>query len=270
VDLITPVPVETVKLLKALKGLTVHTGPARAPLWIGLNIARKPFDDVRVRQAVAGYGINREEIAKNAFFGYVQPLVSITPPGAEGHLDLTNMYPYNPEKARALLKEAGFDEKNPLKYTILIIPLDPAFATIATLMQAQLKKIGVDLRIELVDKLTWLDRVLRTGEFEQALIDSVAVVRTDAFSYLAEAGAPWNLSKHADYKVNELFHKLRITTDPAAQLEIDHALQKYLAENLYWISASGYPFVVATNDYVKGYEYRGQIKMRLEQVWLAK
>jgi peptide/nickel transport system substrate-binding protein len=74
------------------------------------------FQDVRVRRAVLEYGMDRHAISKTALLGLAQPLWSFMPPGSRGHLDFAEQFPYDPGKARALLKEAGYDEKNPLRY----------------------------------------------------------------------------------------------------------------------------------------------------------
>jgi ABC-type transport system substrate-binding protein len=75
-----------------------------------LNLPYSPFKDVQVRRALLGYGIERQVIAKTAFLGQAQPLWSFVPAGSRGHIDFGEQFPYDPEKAKARLKEAGFDQ----------------------------------------------------------------------------------------------------------------------------------------------------------------
>ena len=82
--------------LEKSAGIRLVTGPSMAPTVALLNLRVKPFDDVRARRAVGGYGIDREEIAKVVFHGRVQPLVSVLPPGVPDAINLNEMYPYNP------------------------------------------------------------------------------------------------------------------------------------------------------------------------------
>jgi peptide/nickel transport system substrate-binding protein len=77
---------------------------------VTLNHRQPPFKDVRMRRALLGYGIDRRVIAKTALLGQAQPPWSVVPPGSRGHIDFGGQFPYDPEKAKALPKEAGFDQ----------------------------------------------------------------------------------------------------------------------------------------------------------------
>jgi ABC-type transport system substrate-binding protein len=64
---------------------------------------------------------------------------------SRGHIDFGEQFPYDPEKANALLKEAGFDQKNPLRYAIMTHAAEAACPTTATIMKTQNAKLGVEL-----------------------------------------------------------------------------------------------------------------------------
>ena len=125
VDFVNLVPIEHVERLSKDPKMRVLRGPETATIFLVANNGRKPFDDVRVRQATIGYGIDRRVIAKSALLGLASPLVSFVPQGTLGHKDFLELYPYNPDRAKALLKEAGFDERNPLKYTLMTHAANP-------------------------------------------------------------------------------------------------------------------------------------------------
>jgi glutathione transport system substrate-binding protein len=144
IDFIMRVPMQQVPLLEKSPGIKVVTGPEMAPTIALLNIRVKPFDDVRARRAVGGYGLDRVEIAKVAFQGRAKPLVSVVPPGVPDAIDLNEMYPYRPDEAKRLLKGLGFDAKNPLKFTMLIPNQDVTMADVAALIKNQMAKIGVE------------------------------------------------------------------------------------------------------------------------------
>ena len=113
VDILQRVNPQHVPIVERAKGIQVVTAPARMPLVCYMNQRRPPFNDVRARRAIGGFGLNREEVARTVFQGRANPLVSMIAEGVQDHLNLNEMYPYDPEKAMALLKEAGYDEKNP-------------------------------------------------------------------------------------------------------------------------------------------------------------
>ena len=124
---------------------------------------------MRARRAIGGYGIDRAEIAKVAFQGRAKPLVSVLAPGVQDAIDLNEMYPYRPDEAKRLLKELGYDAKNPLRFTILISNQDMTMSDVAALIKNQLTKIGVEAKITLVDEVTRVDRVLVKHDFEMVV-----------------------------------------------------------------------------------------------------
>ena len=124
---------------------------------------------MRVRRALLGYGIDRQAIAKTALLGQAQPLWSFVPPGSRGHIDFGEQFPYDPEKAKALLKEAGFDQKNPLRYAIMTHGAEAAFPTIATIMKTQYAKLGVEVTVDVIDRPIFLRRLTRDRDWEQTV-----------------------------------------------------------------------------------------------------
>ena len=76
------------------------------------------------------------------------------PPACQDAIDLNEMYPYRPDEAKRLLKELGYDEKNPLRFTILIANQDTTMSDVAALIKNQMAKIGVEAKITLVDAVT--------------------------------------------------------------------------------------------------------------------
>src|SRR5216684_8190546 len=173
IDFITRVPMQQVPLLEKSPGMKVVTGPEMAPTIALLNMRVKPFDNVRARRAVGGYGIDRAEIAKVAFHGRTKPLVSVLPPGVPDAIDLNELYPYKSDEAKRLLKELGYDEKNPLRFTILISNQDTTMADIAALVKNQMAKIGVEAKITLLDDTAVVDRLLVKHDFDM-LVSSFA------------------------------------------------------------------------------------------------
>ena len=82
---------------------------------------------------------------------------------------MNEMYLYRPDEAKRLLKELGYDEKNPLRFTILISNQDMTMSDVVALIKNQMAKIGVEAKIQLVDAVTMVDRILVKHDFEMAV-----------------------------------------------------------------------------------------------------
>jgi ABC-type transport system substrate-binding protein len=270
IDLVTRVTVRNVPIVEKVPGIVLRTGPDRAPVIALVNMRHKPFDDLRVRKAIAGYGIDRAEIARVVYLGKTKPLVSIIPEGVQDYLDLNELYPYDPAKAKALLREAGYDAKNPLRYTLVTNNDDIAFADIAAMMKEQLAKVGVEIKIEIMDKSTWLDKVIRRYDFEQTLEDFAALMDINHRSFSFFPGAPSDYVGLKDERPAELIRQWRRTMDPAERRRISHEIQRVMAENLYWINICGSPYFQAHRDYVQGYPFYNELYMFYETTWLKK
>src|SRR5499426_867227 len=169
IDFMVFVPIQQALLLEKSPGITVITGKEMAPTVSFLNMRVKPFDDVRARRAVGGYGLDRAEIAKVAFHGRSKPLVSVLAQGVPDAIDLNEMYPYNPEEAKRLLKELGYNAQHPLQFTILVSNHDSTLADVAALVKTQLAKIGVEAKINLMDLTAVIDRFVVKHDFDMCV-----------------------------------------------------------------------------------------------------
>src|SRR5438105_12391239 len=134
---------DMVQTLKGTPGVKVLDTPAlEAQRW-HFQLARETVKDPRVRKAVS-LAINRDVIIKDLLLGYARPVVSPIPPGLIGHTNL-GQKPYDPEKARQLLKEAG-QSKLTLDF-VLMKDLYPKQLEIAQAVAAMLGEVGVKVNI---------------------------------------------------------------------------------------------------------------------------
>src|SRR5713226_5461918 len=270
IDFITRVPMQQVPLLEKNSGIKVVTGPEMAPTIALLNMRVKPFDDVRARRAVGGYGLDRVEIAKVAFQGRAKPLVSIVPPGVPDAIDLNEMYPYRPDEAKRLLKELGFDEKNPLKFTILVGNQDAVMPDVAALIKNQMAKIGVEAKIQLVDQTAAVDRVLVKHDFDMH-ISSFANLRD-----INQRSVSFFKGRQSDYmgiddpKLEAMVHQWRRALDPEKRKAISADIQRRLADQLEWVNVTTYPFFEAYRHTVKNFPFYNRAYLFFDTTWLEK
>jgi peptide/nickel transport system substrate-binding protein len=271
VDFANYIPREHVERLVKDPHMQVFRGKDMQRVQSFFNLLKPAFQEVRVRKALLGYGIDRQAIAKTALLGQAQPLWSFVPPGGTDHIDFGEIYPYNPDKAQALLKEAGFDDKNPLRYTLMTHGAEPALPTIATIMKTQLAKIGVEVTVEVLDRPIFLRRQTKDRDWDQTLNFSGAVSDSYTISRLIDTRAGNNTSNHDDKHVDALIDRLREAPTEEEYLKAGHELQRYVvAEKMYYLSVSTLPFLQAARTYVKGYENLYGLKIRFETTWLDK
>jgi ABC-type transport system substrate-binding protein len=270
IDFITRVPMQQVPILERSPDITLVTGPAMIPTVGLLNLRGKPFNDLRVRRAIGGYGLDRAEIAKVAFQGRAQPLVSVLPPGVPDAINLNEMYPHKPEEAKRLLKEAGYDAQHPVQFTILISNQDVTMANIAALIKNQMAKIGVDAKINLVDDTAFVDRLLVKHDFEMAVSQFANLVDINQRSVSFFKGQQSDYMGINDPQLEDLVHQWRRTLDPEKRKAISADIQRRLADQLEWVNITTYPYFEAYRQTVKNFPFYNQAYQFFETTWLQK
>jgi len=159
---------QALKQFQADKRFTVEIGSTAGKGIMAINNKRKPFDDVRVRRALM-HAIDRKAFIDGVLEGLGKPIGSHFAPTDAGYVDLTGVYPYDPEKAKALLKEAGVAA--PLNVTLTLPP--PQYARKGgEVVAAMLAKVGVVAKIENVEWAQWLGGTFK-GNFDLTIINHV-------------------------------------------------------------------------------------------------
>jgi ABC-type transport system substrate-binding protein len=270
VDFANWIPSEHVERLTKDPQLQVIRGRDAQRAQTYFNLRKPAFQDVRVRRALLGYGIDRHAIAKTALLGLAQPLWSFVPPGAKGHIDFGDQFAYDPETAKTLLKEAGYDEKNPLRYTLMTNAAEASLPTIATIMKTQYAKLGVEVMVEVLDRPLFLRRLTRDRDWDQLLNLSGGSFDTYSATRLIDTRAGNNSSNHQDERVDVLIDRLREASTEEAFLHAGYELQRYVTDNMLFQSITTLPFTQAARTYVKGYENLYGYKIRFETTWIDK
>jgi peptide/nickel transport system substrate-binding protein len=270
IDFLQRVNPQHVPIIERAKGVVLETAPERMPLVCFMNMRNPPFNDVRVRQAIGGYGLNRKQIAQTVFQNRATPLVSILPPGVQDYLDLNEMYPYDPEKAKALLKEAGHGPDNPVEFELILNNDAPFFSDAATLMKSQYEQIGVKMKLTMLDKPAWLDRFNIKYDYQMAMEDFGALVDINQRSVSFFRDAKSNYGGLESPEIEDLTMKWRREPDEAKRTEITHDIQRAFAKDMLWCNVTGSPYFQAYQDYVKGYHFMNQLYVRWETTWLDK
>jgi glutathione transport system substrate-binding protein len=139
---INAVPYSMAEVVKADRNLSLAESEAIYTFWVAMNIQKKPFNDLRVRQAM-NYAINKEAIIRAVLRGHGKPADSPLAPRVWGYTPVKT-YPYDPAKAKALLAEAGYP--NGFK-TLLRGNNQTDAKEIVVAIQGQLKQVGVEAEV---------------------------------------------------------------------------------------------------------------------------
>ena len=194
---------------------------SRAKTILAINNKKKPLDDVRVRRAIAA-AIDRKAVIEGAGDGYGAPIGSHYVPGAFGFVDTTGINPFNIEKAKALLAEAGI--KTPLELSLKLPP--PAYARQGgEVIAAQLAKIGIIAKIENVEWAQWLSGTYTNKNYDLTIISHVEPFDLGNF---AKPGYYWGYESPA---FNTLFDKIKASPRPADRAKLLGDAQRMLAND---------------------------------------
>jgi peptide/nickel transport system substrate-binding protein len=189
----------------------------------GMNNAKKPFDDVRVRRALM-HAIDRKALVEGAYSGFGKPIGSFFSPNHPAFVDTTNVVPYDVEKAKALLKEAGYG--NGLSITIKTPQMAYASRS-AELISAMLSEVGVELKIIPTEfPAKWIEEVFKNKDYDVTIVSHTEPLDIDIFA---------RDSYYFNYK-NDKFKALLAeagkTTDEKARFAKYAEAQKILAEDV--------------------------------------
>ncbi|HEV7369656.1 ABC transporter substrate-binding protein [Arenibaculum sp.] len=220
---------ESVALLEGDPQFQVVAGTTEGETILAFNHSRPPFDDVRVRRAIA-HAIDRQEVVDGAMFGYGTPIGSHFAPHREGYVDLTGTYPPDLDAAKALLREAGVPDG--FKTTIKLPP-PPYARRSGEIIAAQLARVGIEAELIPVEWAQWLEQVFRGGnDFDMTIVAHVEPLDLDIYNR-----PDYYFNYHGD-RYAEVMAELERTVDPAARNELYGQAQRILAED----AASGFLF----------------------------
>ena len=268
VDFANAVPREQVERLAKDTHIHMLRGRETQRITMALNQKKAPFKDVRVRQALLGYGIDRQAITQTALLGQAQPLWSFVPRGARDQIDFGEQFPYDPAKAKALLKEAGYDAQHPLRYTIMTHGAEAALPTIAAILKTQLATIGVAVTVEIIDRPIYLRRLTTDRDWDQSVGLASAAWDPYTISRVLDTRAGVNVTNHTDPHLDALIDHMKEAATAEAFRQAGQDFQRYVAAHMMIASLASVPFLQAARTTVKGYEPLHGYKIRFETTWL--
>lgn len=240
-------------LVPGEQGMTLNRIPGLAYNVLQLNPARPPMDNLQVRQAIS-CAVNRQEIVDTALIGEGKVTGPLTMAAYASDPSTLFCYTQDVDKAKALMKEAGFDAG--FSVDIIAATGEPPYAVNeAQVLQSQLAAIGIKLNIKTMDLKPYVDTWL-AGDFDMAVAQNGG--RPDPYPmynrYFTRNGNLIEVSNFVDDELDSLLQQGRVETDPAKRKPIFQKFEQRLAEQAPWVWISSTTTYTANLDSVKGYE----------------
>jgi peptide/nickel transport system substrate-binding protein/oligopeptide transport system substrate-binding protein len=248
--------------------------PSLSLQFYGMNCATPPLNDRRVRQALS-WAVNKEEIVREVFKDQFIPAKTILPPGMTGYTPGNSSYGYDPERAKALLAEAGY---GPTQKKLSLILLSASKSNVAqrelAMVAANLANVGVELQIQYEPDWPTFEAALRSNELQMyRYFWSADIPDPDNFiNILCGSDSQYNFMRYNNSKVDRLLAQALVETDIINRVRLYREAERMILEDAPLIPFMYWVFEAAFQPYVKGLEISalGQPYIPLKKVWLDK
>ena len=215
----------------------VLVGSTEGETILSTNNKMPPFDNVKVREALA-HAIDRQSIIDGAMFGYGTPIGTHFAPHNPAYVDLTGMSTYDPEKAKALLAEAGFPDG--FETTLFLPP--PSYARRGgEIIASQLAEVGIKAEITNVEWAQWLESVFKGKNFGLTIVSHTEPMDIGIYAN------PEYYFQYDNPAFQELMTTLNSTTDPEMRKTMMGDAQKMISGDY----VNGYLFQLAALSVAK-------------------
>ncbi|WP_116086166.1 ABC transporter substrate-binding protein [Tropicimonas sp. IMCC34011] len=237
-----PAP-ETLLQFEANPQFEVIVGSTEGETILAMNHRNPPLDDPRVREAIA-HAIDRQEIVDGAMSGFGIPIGSHFAPHNPDYIDLTDLSAHDPERARALLAEAGAED---LSLRLMLPP--PSYARRGgEILASQLRDVGIETQITNLEWAQWLEQVFNGHDFDLTIVSHTEPMDIDIYA------RPDYYFGYDNPDFQALIEELEGTSDAEARSGLLADAQRMIAE-----------------DYVAGFLFQlsktGVADARIEGLW---
>lgn len=228
-DIIYPVNANDIERIDANEGTYIKQTDSASLTYIGMNTEQKPFDDVKVRQAVS-MAIDKEIVNEGVTDGVALQANGPLAPTVFGFSEDLQPINYNQEEAKKLLENAGYEDG----FNATILVNDRTTADLAEIAQDQLSEIGIELDIEMMETGAYLEATAN-GDVDM-FVGSWGTVTLDAdyglypMFHSENVGAPGNRSFFNNDDVDQLLEEARKTIDEDERLELYTEAQQIIID----------------------------------------
>jgi peptide/nickel transport system substrate-binding protein len=243
--------------------------------FVHMNFSVPPFDDVRVRQAIA-FAIPYEAIIEAGYFGAAEKWNGIVPPTYPGFVEI-DTYDTDLDRARELLADAGYPDGEGLEQfreafqLYYVSEKQDQLQPIATALQTGLREVGIEIELAPIPQTQYGDRQLVLRDLPFALNDQEKPIAPDAgyavqlFFVSSELGGLNNMVNYSNDRVDDLWlNQARTEQDPDRRAEILAEIQEILMEDVAWLPLVVWESQVALRNDITGWAYDPGNAVRLD------
>lgn len=272
IDVMVEIPPDSVSTFDG-NGFTLHEQAGPHVWFLILNAKEGPFSDRRVRQAV-NYAIDKKALVENVLQGTAQIAAGPTPPAfAWAYNDALEPYPHDPGKARALIEESGHAGAS---LTFYVTEggsgmLDPV--AMGAAIQADLAKVGFDVKIETYEWNTFLGKVNPGLEGKADMAEMAWMTNDpDTLPFLALRTGAWpdkggfNSGYYSNPEVDALLEAARGSTDQAERARLYKEMQEIVHDDAPWAFIANWKQNAAIADVVSGFQLQPSFFLLLKGV----
>jgi peptide/nickel transport system substrate-binding protein len=276
VDLIDGMNPDDADVIKGNDQFTVIERPSFNTGFMVFNTQMKPFDNVKVRQAI-NMAINKQELVDAFYSGYAEVAKNPFPSSLWGYNDEIEDYSYDVEAAKKLLAEAGYPNgfKTELWAMSNTRPYMPQPLKVAEAIQANLKEIGIDAEIKTYEWATYLEKT-GNGEHPMGLYGWTGVM-ADPDNFLYPNLSSTNVEKPASnraFYVNEEFTSLleqaQVTFEQEERIKLYQKAQEIFHEDAPWVTIAHTTPPIGMASYVEGFNPHPMEQDNFAKVYLNK
>jgi peptide/nickel transport system substrate-binding protein len=258
----------TVATLKSTPSVTLSLFPSTETTYLAFNENVKPFQDAHVRRAIS-YAINRDALVKAVLFGNGQPANSIFPPQLPYYDTSSGGLQYNLAAAKAEMARSSVSHG--FTTTLLLPSGNSDYSTIATIVQSELKPLGITVQIQQLDPNT-ANNDLQSGKYDMSFalwtMDIPDPDELATFALDPTAGSKSFFTFYDNPTVVKAVHAAEVTTQPAARQADYNTAQSLAAQDAFmaFLYYSPYQYVESSN--VRGFLVTPLGNYHMEDVWL--
>lgn len=235
------------------KDFEVMQAPQNMVQLFALNNSVKPFNDLKVRQAI-NYAIDKNSLINVVGEGCATQLDSnMSPIMKVFYQDGLDKYKYNVEKSKALLKEAGYE--NGFSTTVTVPSNYKFHVDTAQMIADQLSKVGIKLEIKQIEWAQWLDQVYTKADYNSTVIAFTGKLDPNDVLGRYESKYPKNFVKFSDTKYDELIKNAMLETDEKKRSDMYKECQKILVDQAASVFIMDPNLIMASKKNLKGFKF---------------